>query len=301
MIFAEPTKIFLHMGNIYANQLPTMAALAGSFTILSLFRSQTSSPGNVWWRNPGLRTDLCNAIVNAVLAPYFRITYLVAIYFIAEGVFSNIAVDDFFTNGGGPLRRLPFAGQAIVYLLLSDLMAYWIHRTLHFSTLWKYHAIHHSATQVDWTTAYRNHPINLFLQQSFIGVTMIFLGVSPEVMVFLVPWDVFSAALVHSNVKWSFGWLKYIIATPVFHRWHHGLPEDGGNNNFAPTFAFWDLLFGTFYMPDGRLPKVFGVDEPDYPESYFKQLVRPFKQVYAAHPSRRETPNNKDSFLKNSR
>jgi sterol desaturase/sphingolipid hydroxylase (fatty acid hydroxylase superfamily) len=62
----------------------------------------------------------------------------------------------------------------------------------------------------------------------------------------------------------------------VFHRWHHTMPDEGGNSNFAPTFAFWDVLFGTFYMPPGRLPARYGVDDPQFPAGFLKQLAYPF-------------------------
>jgi hypothetical protein len=41
-------------------------------------------------------------------------------------------------------------------------------------------------------------------------------------------------------------------------------------------FAFWDLLFATFYMPPGRLPARYGVDDPQFPAGFLKQLAYPF-------------------------
>jgi hypothetical protein len=37
-------------------------------------------------------------------------------------------------------------------------------------------------------------------------------------------------------------------------------------------------MFGTFYMPEGKLPQNFGVDDHHFPEGYISQLVYPFKQ-----------------------
>jgi sterol desaturase/sphingolipid hydroxylase (fatty acid hydroxylase superfamily) len=45
-----------------------------------------------------------------------------------------------------------------------------------------------------------------------------------------------------------------VIATPVFHRWHHTAAERGGEKNFAATFPVLDLIFGTFHMPAGEKP-----------------------------------------------
>jgi len=74
---------------------------------------------------------------------------------------SQDELSDYLSNGRGPLGALPFWGQVAAYLLLSDFLLYWNHRLFHGDRLWRYHAIHHSAEEVDWTTAYRFHPVNL--------------------------------------------------------------------------------------------------------------------------------------------
>ncbi len=284
MDFEQLREIFLRAGGLYSSQIPVIAGLAALFSLLAIFQSQASSPGKFWWRNPGLVTDIFYALGNGVLAKYLRLPAFLVIFFLLTGTVSKAAIDDYFNNGRGVLHGVSFWWQAAIYLLLTDLLLYWIHRLFHGAAFWKYHAIHHSARQVDWTTSYRFHPVNLMLQPSLVAVIMLLLGITPEVMAFFVPWDILSAAFVHANVKWTFGPLKYIIATPVFHRWHHCMPDDGGNTNFAPTFAFYDVLFGTFYMPEGRLPQLFGVDEYHFPQGYLEQMIYPFKRPQAASP-----------------
>jgi sterol desaturase/sphingolipid hydroxylase (fatty acid hydroxylase superfamily) len=269
--------IFAKMLAIYSTQIPEMLALAALFTLLACFESQASSPGKVWWRNPGLATDISYSLIHGVLGAYFRLPALMVITFFMSRSMSPDQINDYFMNGRGPLSTLPYWAQGVIYLLGSDFLLYWCHRTMHSAQLWRFHAVHHSATQVDWTTTYRFHPVNLMLQSGLVGVIMIWLGISPVVMAFFLPFDILSAAFVHANVNWTFGPLKYVIATPVFHRWHHGPADDGGSSNFAPTFAFYDVMFGTFYMPEGRLPQTFGTDDHHFPEGYFKQLIYPFK------------------------
>jgi sterol desaturase/sphingolipid hydroxylase (fatty acid hydroxylase superfamily) len=273
------SQIFGNMIEIYKQQIPIMIALAVFFTFLAFFESQRSSPDKVWWRNPGLVTDITYGLLHAVAGPYFRLPALMVMVALLSGVMSKPELDDYFTHGRGPLSQLPFWWQAAIYVIGSDFLLYWIHRIFHGATMWRFHAGHHSAQEVDWTTTYRFHPINLMLQPSLVAVIMITLGISPKVMAFFLPFDIISAAFVHANVNWTLGPLKYIIAGPVFHRWHHTLPDEGGDKNFAPTFALWDYLFGTFYMPEGKLPQVFGVDDRHYPEGYFNQLVYPFQKA----------------------
>ncbi len=273
------SQIFGQMIAIYQQQIPVMIGLAIAFTILALFESQKSSPGKVWWRNPGLATDITYGLLHAVAGPYFRLPALMVMVALLSGVMSKPELEDYFAHGRGPLSQLPFWWQAAIYVIGSDFLLYWIHRIFHGAAMWRFHASHHSAQEVDWTTTYRFHPVNLMLQPSLVAVIMITLGISPKVMAFFLPFDIISAAFVHANVNWTLGPLKYIVAGPVFHRWHHTQPEEGGDKNFAPTFALWDYLFGTFYMPDGKLPKVFGTDDHAYPEGYFNQLVYPFQKT----------------------
>jgi sterol desaturase/sphingolipid hydroxylase (fatty acid hydroxylase superfamily) len=271
--------IFRKILDIYVHQIPMMIGLAMLFTGLALWKSQHASPGKVWWRNPGLGTDITYSLVHGVVGPYFNRPAIILVYSIlASTVMTEAEVIDFFARGAGPLKVLPFWGQVIVYVVVADFLFYWAHRMFHGRSLWRFHAIHHSATEVNWTTEYRFHPVNMMLQPAPVAVLMLTLGISPEVLAFLIPFDVLTGAWVHSNLNWTLGPLKYVVATPVFHRWHHTSPQEGGESNFAPTFAFWDWLFGTFYMPEGRIPETFGIADPTFPnEGYLAQLIHPFK------------------------
>ena len=51
-----------------------------------------------------------------------------------------------------------------------------------------------------------------------------------------------------------------------------------GDTNFAGTFPIWDLLFGTFRMPEGRLPEIYGKDEQAMPSEIVGQLAYPFRR-----------------------
>lgn len=284
MSFENVGAVFKQILDIYIHQIPMMIGLALLFTALAALRNHAASPGKVWWRNPGLGTDITYALVHGVVGPYFNRPAVILVYaLLASTLMTEAEVVDFFQHGAGPLKVLPFWGQVAVYVVAADFLYYWAHRMFHGRSLWKFHAIHHSATEVDWTTEYRFHPVNIMLQPAPVAVLMLTLGISPAVLAFLIPFDVVTGAWVHSNLNWTLGPLRYVVATPVFHRWHHTSPAEGGEKNFAPTFALWDWLFGTFYMPEGKLPQVFGVDDATFPtEGYLAQLIHPFKPKEAA-------------------
>ena len=267
---------------IWSSIYPGMLVMIAACSVLCLFSSQACNPGKTWWRNRGLVVDLCYWIALQCLAPYIRMGLMVAIAVACMAFVSAADVSDYIEKGRGPFSVFSFWPQAALYLLASDFLLYWTHRAFHGVRLWRYHAIHHSAEDVDWSTAYRFHPVNICFHTYMVDVIMLYLGVAPAVMLTLVPFQTMTAMFVHANLNWTLGPLKYAVATPVFHRWHHTGPDEGGNSNFASTFAVWDVLFGTFYMPAGNLPVNYGVDDPRFPAGFLGQLVYPFIRPSAA-------------------
>jgi len=164
-------------------------------------------------------------------------------------------------------------------LLLADLLAYWTHRLFHGRWLWPFHAIHHSSTTVDWLSSVRLHPVNDALTRVVQVLPLYWMGFNGTALAAFVPFLTFMALLLHADVSWSFGALRYVIASPRFHRWHHTTEEEGLDKNFAGLFPFIDLLFGTFYMPPGREPSRFGVLHNDVPGGLGGQLAYPFRRI----------------------
>lgn len=162
--------------------------------------------------------------------------------------------------------------------MLSDIPLYWLHRVFHGPALWRYHAIHHSSEELDWISAARFHPVNIILGAVAVDVALLLAGISPKIMIWVGPFKIFHSAFVHANLNWTLGPFKYVIASPVFHRWHHTGLADGGNTNFATTFPIWDVLWGTFYMPKNRIPANYGADDPALPAGFVDQTVYPFKR-----------------------
>ena len=178
--------------------------------------------------------------------------------------------------GYGLLPHLPLAVQVLIVLVVTDVFQYWVHRGFHHSSaLWPFHAVHHSAEEVNWTTTFRNHPVNLIASNTTVAVATAAMGFSPLVFVIVGPFNFISAAMVHANVNWTFGPFRYVLSSPVFHRWHHVMDLEARDKNFAPTFPVLDLIFGTFYMPKGRLPEVYGAE--GVPSNFLGQLIYPLK------------------------
>ncbi len=275
-MFENMPQVITVMGETLIKVLPTTAVLAVVFTVLTHFWA--CNPGYVWWRKRELLTDVMYWFFVPLIARMVRISLLI----FGAGLLFNIHTPEqliaFYDHGHGPLSELPFAVQLVMFMVVSDFLLYWNHRFFHGPAMWKYHAIHHSSEDLDWISAARFHPVNLFIGTVAVDVILLLAGISPDVMVWISPFTTFHSAFVHANLNWTLGPLKYLIATPVFHRWHHTSLEQGGNTNFAGTFPIWDILFGTYRMPKGELPVTYGVDDPVMPHGFPEQMAYPFRQ-----------------------
>jgi sterol desaturase/sphingolipid hydroxylase (fatty acid hydroxylase superfamily) len=212
-----------------------------------------------------------------LLSRYLRIGFLIVGAALLFGITTTDGLTAFYEDGHGPLADLPLWLQAAVFLVGADVIMYWSHRIFHGQKLWKYHAVHHSSTDLDWISAARFHPVNIAFGSVAADVIMLLAGVSPNAMVMLGPFTIAHSAFVHANLNWTLGPLRYVIAGPLFHRWHHTLPDQGGEKNFAPTFPVLDLIFGTFYLPNETLPASYGVAEQAFPSDFGAQMVHPFR------------------------
>ena len=183
-------------------------------------------------------------------------------------------------SGFGPLARQPLWLQALEIYLLADFLGYWTHRLFHGGRWWPFHAVHHSSEDLDWLSSVRVHPVN-DLVSKFVQVSpLLLLGFNPWVTLSTAPFFTLYAIFLHARVDWDFGPLRAVIATPVFHRWHHSRQREAWDKNFAGLFPFWDVLFGTYYMPRGQVPEDFGITD-DMPGHLPGQLWQPIRSLWS--------------------
>lgn len=193
-------------------------------------------------------------------------------------------------NGYGPLADLPSGGQFIMVVIIADFFGYWTHRWFHISRrAWPFHAIHHSSTYLDWLAAVRQHPIGDAIGKSLMAIPLFMLGAPLTIVASAIPFIGLYALFVHANLNWDLGPLRYVFASPVFHRWHHSMDEQALNKNFAALLPLWDLVFGTFYMPRNKYPDNFGAT-PTVPPNWSGQMIYPFRQFHQG--KRANSPGN---------
>jgi sterol desaturase/sphingolipid hydroxylase (fatty acid hydroxylase superfamily) len=189
---------------------------------------------------------------------------------------------------------------ALIMALLADFGIFLAHYAAHRSrVLWEFHKVHHSAEVLTPITAYRMHPLDDIITLSTIGVLI---GTADGVVRFFIAPGVSSYAIAglslvtflffiagfhlrHSHIWLSYGptWSK-IFVSPVQHQIHHSKAPRHWNKNYGFTFAFWDYLFGSLYIPKEREQIEFGIgngEEQEY-SSPLRLYFLPFKKALAA-------------------
>lgn len=189
----------------------------------------------------GVLANLSFYAINLAFAPAI---FLTANWF--QAGYDSLSVphvDTAFWDGVSPWLMVPLA------VIAYDFADYWNHRILHVNALWPIHAIHHSDPDVTGLTSYRVHflePVVMFVSYSLL---LSWFGFPPDVLGYGALFLGLHNIYVHINVDWGHGPLRYVLASPRFHRWHHADVPEAHGKNLANRFPVFDLMFGTYYMP----------------------------------------------------
>ena len=170
--------------------------------------------------------------------------------------------------------------QIFLAIAVVDFAGYWRHRFMHSKFFWPFHTIHHSSKQVDWLSTERFHPVNHYITAflNLIILTALFADpyVSTTAMLLRRKYGLF----IHSNIRLSYGFLNFVFASPLFHRWHHSDSEAALNKNYSTFFSLFDLMFGTFYLPQNKKdPESFGFYGGTLEKGLIGQTIYPFLKL----------------------
>ena len=209
----------------------------------------------------GFLTDLAYYFLSSLLPKVLLILPMAAIAWALH----------FLVPGGLQERvaALSLGKRFLAALVVGEVGFYWGHRWTHeVPFLWRFHAVHHSAEEMDWLVNTRAHPVDMVFTRLCGFVPMYLLGLAQpaartlDVVSLLVLltgtiWGYF----IHANLNWRLGPLEWLISTPVFHHWHH--TYDGPvNRNYASMLPWMDRVFGTYYMPKAQWPSRYGTETP---------------------------------------
>ncbi|RYE78584.1 MAG: sterol desaturase family protein [Myxococcales bacterium] len=219
----------------------------------------------------GWRTDVAYFFMSHVLVQFILIMVTASTAFVASAV-TVPGIQDL-------VRGLPFFPQFLLAVLVADIAQATLHRAYHrISTLWKFHAVHHSSRDLDWLAGSRVHFIETVLTRSIVLLPLLVLGFSTEAVNAYVILVGLQAVVAHANIGINFGWLEYVLVLPRYHHWHHARHIDYWDRNYAIHLPLVDMLMGSFKLPkDGSWPEEYGVLRLEtVPEGIVAQHLMPF-------------------------
>lgn len=244
--------------------------------IISLFFLERYMPFEMKWREKDgqLFADLAHTVLSKGV-----VQALVAF----AGVFGLTTLITPLTDEGYGIwpRDWHLAAQVILGVVTAEFGLYWAHRLAHeFHPLWRFHAVHHSVTKLWIVNTGRFHFIDSLTSIVMGTGILIVLGAPLEVVLWLSAITAYIGVLTHCNVDMKFFFpLSYIFNTPELHRWHHSKVLREGNKNYGENLMVWDLLFRTHFIDSGRRPPArIGITQ-QMPESFWQQLIWPFRDL----------------------
>jgi len=246
LILSGAITLLAH-GTPFARAFPYYSQFFLYFTLITIERvysyNRAVSQRHMIWRDlmsTAVQTFIVGALMGAILLPvlhYFPVTFL------GRRVLFGLS------NQLGPLWV-----QVLAAFLLSSFWSYWMHRFEHYNDfMWRLHGYHHSVTNIQISNVLVSNPFEFGLRNVVGGLLLSIVGFNPIAIVIASSLNVYGE-FSHCGGDMKGGWLNYFFNTPEVHRWHHSVEFPGGERfrygcNFGVGVTFWDIIFGTFYLP----------------------------------------------------
>ena len=275
-LLAVPTAILVLLRNGVSVPIATYTVVVGLGILFWL--SEWIMPYRKEWNKP--QGDVLNDVISGTVA------YIILPIFLKPAFITLLAGGTVWlaVQAGGALwpSDWPIVWQLVLMLLVGDAGRYWGHRLAHtVPMLWRFHAVHHSATRLWWWNATRQHPMD---KTWFTFTEMLFpvlLGADGAVLSMYLGVTAVCGYSQHCNIDLKLGPFYWIFNVVELHRWHHSKEAKQSDNNFGNNLIIYDRLFGTYYHPERQGNPVaevgnIGVLNPDYPKNYLGQLKAPF-------------------------
>ncbi|WP_406683702.1 sterol desaturase family protein [Seonamhaeicola sp. MEBiC1930] len=182
------------------------------------------------------------------------------------------------------LSGLPVFIELLIFFLILDFVQWFTHVVLHrFEFLWKFHKVHHSVKEMGFAAHLRYHWMeNILYKPLKVFAVMLIGGFEPN-QAFIIHFVAIAIGhLNHSNIKLTYGPLKYILNNPVMHLYHHAytLPNERKHGvNFGISLSLWDYIFKTNYIPESKGKIKLGYsDDNKMPKTFLGQLLYGFRK-----------------------
>ena len=223
---------FLWRGGVFLG----LFALFAGLEALAPRRDRRLTRGRRWPTN--LMITLLNTLALRGLA--------VALPLLAIG-----AAMDAQAQGWGLFNRLDWPAwvELVLAVLILDLAIWAQHLVTHkVPFLWRFHRVHHADRDMDVTTGFRFHPVEILASMG-LKIGLVYLLGPSALAVLLFEILLSGTALFnHSNLALPGGLdrvLRLVLVTPDMHRVHHSVHREEHDSNYGFCLSVWDRIFGT--------------------------------------------------------
>ena len=137
-------------------------------------------------------------------------------------------------RGAAAWNRRARRGSGLLFV--ANLTRSWVHRTFHaVPWLWRFHAV--VAPRADWLAGSRLHLVDIAITRGLTYIPPIYIlgfGEEGALFAYLIAVVSVQATFIHANVRFEFGPLKWVVATPAVPiDWHHAAEREAIDKNFA--------------------------------------------------------------------
>lgn len=173
--------------------------------------------------------------------------------------------------------------QLLLFFIILDFVQWFTHVLLHkYPFLWNFHKVHHSVKEMGFAAHLRYHWMENILYKPLKTFGVMILGGFEPNQAYIIHFITIAIDhLNHSNIKITWGSLKYIFNNPVMHLYHHAykLPKGTYGVNYGISLSLWDYLFKTNYIPEesGTIEIGFKGDD-EFPDNFIEQNLYGFKK-----------------------
>jgi len=184
---------------------------------------------------------------------------------------------------------IPEWAGVLAGVIVLDLGAYAAHVLLHKTDFgWRSHRVHHSESEVDVTTALRQHPFESLWRIAWQLPAIALLGLPMTTVLFYLVLSAANAQFEHANIRMNASLdriLRLIFVTPNMHKMHHSTYQPETDTNYSNIFSFWDRFFKTYTDPKNVLRLRYGLDDCAEPQTFGSLLKMPLLKPIAVSGS----------------
>jgi len=211
--------------------------------------------------------------LSSILEVAFSLGLTIGASRLANYAYDHLAWARITLPSDGPFQ---IAFSVLVYWVVQNFVAYWVHRVYHWPIFWNVHRFHHAAPELNFLTMMRFHPAEPVLKIVFFLSPLLLLKTSDSILLIALIVSHVINFCQHSELEWDWGWIgRWIFGSPYVHQVHHSLDEEHRDTNFCAC-PLWDHVFGTWYAGDKK-PSGYGVTVNGAPDlGYDREPVMQF-------------------------